>query len=284
MIIKVLTHSNPNYTSMIRYIMNDTKSKDGTPNIHTHNIRGTVQEEWVQEFIENESFRQYPRSNQTYLYHELVSISAHENHNIITKEMLDDLAQKYISLRGHEGMYIGAVHAEGKQHVHFHFCVSGVEYRTGKAFRLSKQKLYQLKKDFQEYHKEKYPELSHSLCDHGKGKSYVTDREWQAKNRSERTLLKTEVEAIVKTSFEKARTQHEFLEGLRNEGLHHYERSGKANGIIYNDMKFRFSRFDIDIQKLDSINKEEEKALADIQSLREKSKSYDKDEIEYDRN
>jgi hypothetical protein len=268
---------------LIRYIVNDAKSKDGIPNIYTHNIRGTTQESWVQEFMENESFRKYPRSNQSYLYHEIISISAHENLNNITKEMLDDLAQKYISLRGHEGVYIGAVHAD-KQHIHFHFCASGVEYRTGKAFRLSKQKLYQLKKAFQEYHKQKYPELSNSFCQHGKGKSYATDREWQAQNRSERTLLKTEIEVMLKTSLEKAKTQSEFLELLRSEGLHYYERSGKANGVIYNDMKFRFSRFNIDLQKLDSNNKEEEKVFASIQSLREKSKCHDKEQIENDRN
>jgi hypothetical protein len=40
-------------------------------------------------------------------------------------------------------------------------------YRTGKSFYLPKDKLNELKKELQEYQKEKYPELKHSLPKHG---------------------------------------------------------------------------------------------------------------------
>src|SRR5690606_18650015 len=106
-----------------------------------------------------------------YLYHEILSLSSKENREEITNEILQDLLNQYVSLRGKDGMYIAAIHQD-KDHAHIHVATSGVKYRTGLAHRLAHQDLHQLKVTMQEYHKDKYPFLSFSNPDHGKRKVY----------------------------------------------------------------------------------------------------------------
>jgi hypothetical protein len=86
--------------------------------------------------MEVESFRQQVRSDQIYLYHEIISLSSYENEDLISQELLHDLATQYITLRGNDDMYIASFH-EDTAHAHIHFAVSGVKYRTGIAHRLS---------------------------------------------------------------------------------------------------------------------------------------------------
>jgi hypothetical protein len=39
-------------------------------------------------------------------------------------EILTDIMEKYVSLRGSNGIYLGAIHQD-KEHVHLHVAVSG---------------------------------------------------------------------------------------------------------------------------------------------------------------
>ncbi len=271
MIVKLLSRHNASYDSLIGYILKGARAKGKEPQVFTHNLRSEDKKGWVKEYIENEALRQHPRSNQVYLYHEIISFSNKEETGAITKEMLDDIGNQYISLRGKDGVFMGAVHQE-KGHTHIHFCTSGVKFRTGMAFRMSRYELQGVKIKLQEYHKQKYPEIKQSFPKHGKGQEYVTDREWQARHKDERAVLKSEISAQVKSCFDVAKSQKEFLELLRDKGLHHYERSGKATGITYEDTKFRFSRMGISNEQFNGLavdRAEEQKALDEIQAIRD---------------
>jgi len=269
MIVKVLTRHSPSYKSLINYIIDGSKDKDGKEHFMTHNLRSDTRAGYEQEFIENEALRKNRRSDQIYMYHEIISISANEDIANITDTMLNDLAQKYISLRGSNGIFVGAVHLE-KEHVHIHFISSGTEFRTGKAFRLSKHELQSLKIKFQEYHQKKYPELTESTVLHGHHAEYVTNKKWQVQHRDGRQYAKEQIQATITECFLKATTQKEFLESLRNNDLHFYERNSTPAGIIYENLKIRFSRLGIQFDKLRPDRTEEEKALAVIQQLRKR--------------
>jgi len=269
MIVKILSRHNPSYASLIDYILKEAKTTEKEYQIFTHNIRSENQKEWVQEFKENESFRLQYRKNSVMAYHEIISISSLENKNEISREMLDDLVRKYIELRGKDGMYIGAVHHD-KNHIHIHFMSSGLAFRTGKAFRLSRSDLQTLKVDLQKYHILKYPSLQKSICEHGTNKPYYSQREWQVMQREQRSLQKTGIRETINSCFSKATSQQEFLSLLRDSELYHYERKGKAQGIVSKDgMKFRFSRFGINISTLAKDLREEQKTLNEIQELRQ---------------
>lgn len=269
MIVKVLARHSPSYGSIIDYLTKEGKGKQGKPIIITHNFKGSSKEELVKEFMENESFRRYMRKDQIYMYHEIISLSNKEKSELITEELLRDLTEQYINLRGKDGMYIAAFH-EDKDHAHIHFAVSGVKYRTGKAHRLSQKDLHELKVKFQEYHKGQYPFLSFSNPEHGKGIEYEKHGEYF--NKGKRTNVKESIREKIHTLFNESKSQHEFIQKLQENDLHFYERNGKPTGIVFNDLKFRFSRLDISLDEKPvdiEIQTEEQKALEDILALRE---------------
>ena len=278
-IIKVLSRHSASCGSLIKYILNEAKADQ----VFTHNLRSSAIPGYVKEFIENESFRKRNRSDQVYITHEILSFSANENAKDLTDEMLADMAQEYVRLRGQKGVVLGAVHRD-KDHVHIHFCVSALEFRTGKSFGLSKAALRGLKIQLQDFHRMKYPEISQSFPQHGVGKPYLTDRAWQSKHREERSQLKGHLMATVHECFEKALTQQSFLELLRDHELHHYERSGKPAGIEYEGMKFRFSRLleNDQFESLPADLSEEQKVLEELRLIREQRQEKDRENRDYE--
>jgi hypothetical protein len=277
-IVKILGRHSATYASLIKYILNEAKaSQVFTQNLRSNNIQG-----YVKEFIDNESFRKHGRSNQLYMTHEIISFSANEDAKHLTDEMLADMVKEYFRLRGQEGVMLAAVHRD--KHIHIHVCVSALKFRTGKSFGLSKAALRDLKMQLQDFHKQKYPEISQSFPQHGIGKSYLKDRAWQAVHRQERSQLKERVIATVRECFEKAASQQNFLELLRDHDLHHYERSGKPAGIEYGGVKFRFSRL-LEKEQFESLPadlSEEQKVLEELRLIREQRQGREKEDRDYE--
>jgi hypothetical protein len=262
-IVKILARHRPSYASLIQYILNEEKVDKEY--IYTNNLLSNTIPGYVHEFMENEAFRKQTRSDQIYLYQEILSFHADENSTAITKEKIDDLVTEYIRLRGNTGVIIGAVHRKDAKHIHVHFCVSALHFRTGKSFGLNKMQLQELKQAFQHYHKDKYPELTKSFPKHGKGERYKNHSQWHAQQREH-------IVGRVQQSFDQAKSQKEFVELLREKDLHYYERNGKATGIEYDGLKFRFSRLLADRQ-FDSLpveRSDEDRALDEIQAIKER--------------
>lgn len=264
-IVKILARHSPSYGSLIRYqlryVLNDAKADEAE--VYTQNLRSTTIAGYVREFVENEAFRRQSRSDQVYLFHEIVSFHAQEDNSMITRAMLDDLVGEYFRLRGETGVMLAAVHRD-REHVHIHCCVSALEYRTGKSFALDKAHLRELKQQFQEYHREKYPQLTRSFPEHGRGNRHIGHAAWHKQHRAE-------IADKVRNCFTQARTQNEFLELLRTNDLHHYERNGKPTGIEFDGSKFRFSRLLGEGQAVGQLpieRSEEEQALEAIRAVR----------------
>lgn len=274
MIIKILPRHSPSYASLISYILKEGKGMNEKPEVITHNLRSTTAHGWTQEFALNETFRKQSRSDQVHLYHDILSFSSNEDTTKITKEMLDDISRRYIQLRGYDGMYVGAVHKE-KEHIHIHFCTSGVKFRTGQAFRLSHEQMRTLKTELQQYHQKKYPELTESICRHGIGNHNISHQKWHAVEKKERHEVKEMLTARVQECFHHAHSQKDFITRLNGIGIPIYERNGKPTGIIHGETKFRFSRLGINIQELpQQIEKENNKNME-----RKQQKSKDEEKI-----
>lgn len=271
-IIKILARHNPSFGSLMQYVTRYVvdENKSDSPHIYKNNLSSNDLNGLVSEFIKNEAFRKHTRSDQVHLFHEIVSFHADEDKANITPEIVDDLAQAYMRLRGITGVMLGAAHYD-KSHVHLHFCVSALHFRTGKSFGLNKTQMHELKQSFQQYHKDKYPELTKSFPVHGKGERYMSHSEWHGKQREQ-------IVDVVRQCFAEAKTQNEFLDFLRNQNLHYYERNGKPTGIVYDGLKFRFSRL-LESKQLDSLpieKTEEDRILAEIKALRERQIEHDK--------
>lgn len=267
-----MTRSTPSYKGIIEYILNESKTPDS--HIYTHNLRSNVRDikNLTREFIENESYRKYSRSNQVFLNHEILSFHSMDSVKI-NPAMIQDIMNRFISLRGENGVYLASVHQDTSQ-VHIHIMVSGLQYRSGRSFYIPKDKLFKLKKDLQDYQKERYPELSYSLPNHGSKREYVTDREWFAKHKVGRSIEKVILQKTIKEAFEISSTQKEFLNLLAIQNLHYYERSGVPAGIVSGESKFRFSRLGISKEMFNDLSldiTDENQALNEISKLRKQN-------------
>jgi hypothetical protein len=229
----------------------DTK---GRSFILTHNIKGKNIKEWEEQFNENETYRKQKRKDSVFVFHDILSWHKDDAKNI-SLEKMQDMAREYINLRNPNGMYIAVPHFD-KEHYHLHICCSGVEHHTGKSLRLPKNKLVKVKQAIQNYQIEKYPELSHSIVQHGKGdKNIQSEKEYQYKRRTGKETNKNQILVILQTSYKNALSKKHFFESLIRHNVSTYSRNGKAAGVVYMGRKFRFNRLGFTEEKLNELDK-----------------------------
>lgn len=269
MIVKVLARHSPTYKQLLNYILQAGKESNSNPLILTHNFRSSDISGYVTELIRNEANRKVARKNVIYLYHEILSLSQKED--MIGRQTMQAIVQKYIELRGLDGMYIGALH-EDQEHIHAHILTSGLKYRTGKAHRLSHQDLRNIKIKLQEFHLQFFPELQHSTVNFDRNQSRHRKPDWARQNRMAWT---EKIKAVVADCYSMAVSREHFYELLQEHDLLRYERSHKTQGIVTPDgLKIRFNRLDIDIDKLPAVIpelSEEIENLKQIENLRRDS-------------
>lgn len=270
MFVKILSRKNPSYRQLAEYILKDRKPSKSAKDIIKHNIKGSTIEAIVKEFERNETFRTFTRKDQIALYHEIISLSSNEEH-YIPDEVILDLTRKYLDLRGSKGMYLAALHRD-TEHCHAHIMTSALEYATGKAHRISKSALQDIKLLLQEYHLQKYPEITESFCDHSKGRTYAKNKEYHRRHKEERTKLKETVQMQVQELFKQSKNFNEFLASLRDNGLHHYERNGIATGITIGETKIRFTRLGVTTKEIEQLKqpeiKQEEKSIPNTEPIK----------------
>lgn len=251
MIIKTKTYSAQKYKYLIEYIMSDKGrvQEDKTFTIH-HNLRSTDTDEVIKEFITNDSFRK-KRKGGIVLYHEVLSYSP-EDKDKLSIELLEDIAQEFIRLRGDKALCLSKPHVEN-ENIHIHFCFSGTEYRDSKALRLSKQDFKQVRLDLEIYQQERYPELGSIVYLNKWQKDKVqeqeqmkvSDAEYQIKKRTGNRSDKETVSSLIHECFEKSESRDNFYQRLINEGLSLYKYRNKTKGLLYNNRKYRFTTLNL---------------------------------------
>lgn len=253
---------------------NSTQVKSGkaqnSPFVIKHNIRGNSINGFIREFEANERGRIHKRKDATVIHHSIISWSNKDSPHI-TEKMLRDMSREYIKLRGENNLYVGTVHLD-REHVHLHVAMGGTTI-DGKSSRISKKEFEEVKIKLQEYQLKKYPELSHSLPEHGKA-NREKEKEALIKNVSNRRL--SEKESILKcieTNFFKAETTKHFISLLNENGYNEYFRNGKLTGIQTEKYKYRFSSLGLKLDSLhekDVIVKEQDDTLKELRQARSK--------------
>jgi hypothetical protein len=275
MIIKIKSHKKPSFLKLLDYMINDKDrlfDKEGHSFVITHNLKGDRIEEWDKQFRANEEYRQRKRVDSVILTHEILSWHRGDAKDISLGK-LEDMAREYIQKRNPNGIYVAVPHFD-KEHYHIHICASGIEYRTGKAMRLAKKDLQELKQKVQQYQFEKYPELRKSIVNHWKSpkdQALLSDNEYQYKLRTGRATDKEQVIGMLKTCYKKAISKDDFFENLKDCGIKTYIRGGKVFGILFCDKKFRLKRLGFTEERLQELDKSL-KRDNEINELRGKSK------------
>lgn len=270
MIVKIKTYKRPTYRFLLNYIMEERKrqSPDGKSFVITHNVKGKSIDGWANQLRENETFRaRKRRKDGVYFNHEILSWHRDDTKHL-TQEKLRDMVHKYIQLRGSKGMYVATVHHD-RDHVHVHICSSGLEYRTGKSMRMSRKEYADLKKNAQQYHVEKFPELSHSIVQHGrKSARRVSDKEQQYKRRTGKLSQREIVKEMVELCHKKAKSADDFYVRLKGQELETYIRGGKVYGVIYYGRNYRFKTLGVDVEKFKLKEIQRQKELHDLRKTK----------------
>ena len=240
MIVKLHRWKKPDFNKLISYIDKDKgRSKDNTHAIF-HNISETTVPGAIRDFQENDCYRK-KRKNGVSVYHEIISF--HENDSSkITPEILEDIARKYIQIRGESALCFAKPHLHDK-HLHIHFAFSGTECFSSKTLRLNNKDFRRVKMQIEAYQLKKYPELTHSIVYHKskRKKKNRSDREYQLKKRTDRETDKEIIQKLFEKAFRKSNSFEIFLETLTKRGIEIYKYRERINGIIYNDRKYKFS-------------------------------------------
>ena len=135
-----------------------------------------------------------------------------------------------------------------------------------------KKELVKVKKGIQNYQIEKYPELSHSIVQHGKGnKNIQSEKEYQYKRRTGRETNKNQILVILQTSYKNALSKKQFFESLNLSDVSTYSRNGKVTGVVYKGRKFRFSRLGFTEERLNGLDKSLNRNR-ELEALRNRSK------------
>ena len=262
MIVKIKSRKSQSFRQLIEYMLHDTDrlSPKERGFVVAHGLRGNTVEGWVKQLKENEVGRMHRRKNSVVLTHEILSWHRDDS-AAITPEKLEAMTREYIRLRGN-GKFLAVPHYD-KHHYHVHILVSGVD-TNGKAMRLSRSELSELKRNIQRYQVERFPELSRSLPAHGRrSEARTNDKEVQYVKRTGKQTTREKVGEIVMHYRNRSQTDEEFFALLSDHDMAVYHRGGRPYGVLYDGRKYRFKTMDIEL-----IEGPSEKDLISLHNLR----------------
>jgi hypothetical protein len=231
------------FTTVLGYIFRENE-KDETF-VLTKYLKGkNLSVEQLQaQFQSNEELRKNKRKNNVVLYMDILSFHPKDAQRL-NNEKLYQITLKYLSLRAPKSIAVATVHRNEKDHTHLHICFSGVEYKSGKSIRISKEDFQQkVKLPMEKYQQDIFPELILSRIQHGKSLYIKKEQKKETEKLIEANggvSEKQEFLALLEEVFKTAKSEQEFYQKLEKRGVKLYSRNGKIVGIE-GKRKFRFN-------------------------------------------
>lgn len=277
MILKSLSRKS-NSSQLIRYVcryilapekrIDQIKDKNAIQEhpalIIKHNIRSRTINGFIKSFETHEKFRIIKRKDSVKLFHTIISFSP-EDRAYINEELLKDISNKFIELRGEDNIYLITPH--WNESVHLHCVYSGV-LLNGRSARISNQKFRSLKRSLEAYQREHYPELIHSRIEHDKGLRLTKEAAINTFKLSHQSNKISLLECLEK-AFANATSKIEFINQLQKFGHDLYYRNGKLQGVLFNGKtKYRFNRLNFDRERIENLDISKKKELQELMSLR----------------
>ncbi len=244
MIIKSKSYKHlRSFTTVPRYILREQERDKGF--VLTKFIKGKdVSAKSISlNLLINESYRLNPRKNNVRLYMDILSFHKEDSQHL-TNDKLQKIALKYLSLRAPRSLAFATVHRHDKQHTHLHICFSGVEYKTGKNIRISKNDFQnKVKIPMEQYQRKNFPELYLSEINHHipakpNQKEHKRDVEKTMEQKG-KISEKQHILKILETCYKKASSRQDFFQKLTSQNIKLYSRNGVITGI-QSKRKFRF--------------------------------------------
>lgn len=232
MIIKSMSRKSKSFSQLYDYLMRDEKNFCFTRNTYLKDKKNLVKE-----FMKNSEYLKNTRGK-NFLYHELLSL---EENNLTLqqqKEILLDLANKYLEQRANNHLSFGVVH-EDKKHIHLHLMISANEIFGEKRVRISKNEFADIQKNLENYKNERYSELTKSaFYQTKKDFSKEKNQEQEIKHKRNAKTIKDKIKEDLTQTFKKASSKTYLDNHLKSLNYEIYQR-GQTVGITYENKNYR---------------------------------------------
>ena len=221
MIVKSMSRKTKSFSQLYDYLTRDKSNFSFSKNTYSN---AKDKKNLIKEFMKNSEYLDDSRGK-VFLYHELISLNPNTLSLQQQKEILLDLANKYLDIRAQNNLSFGVIH-EDKNHIHLHLMISSNEIESDKRVRLSKKEFALIQKHLENYKNDRYSELEKS--------SFY---------QNEKDLSKTFKMATSKTYFDN------YLKSLNYEI---YQR-GQTIGIIYENKNYRLKTLGLETEYLNML-------------------------------
>ena len=265
-----MSRKSKSFSQLYDYLTRDTSSFSFSRNTYTNSNN---KKEFVNEFYTNARHLRDARGK-VFMYHEVLSLEANELSIERQKEILLDMADKYLYQRAEDHLAFGVVHEE-KNNMHLHLMISANEIEGERRVRLSKEEFSQIQQRMENYKNQKYKELSQSFMYHKqKEVSKEKQNEQELKNRGAKSIRDTIKENLSRT-FKNATSMKYVKNHLNSLGYEIYTR-GKSTGIKYEAKNYRLKTLGLEVeynQLLKKLDRVQEREVRRQQSKEDRSYS-----------
>lgn len=235
------------------------------------------------DFLENHKFSKQ-RKNGIALCHEILAIHDKDTPHV-TNDMLQDLMEKYIELRGLKdtAVLIAKAHIH-EDHKHIHVLFGSNHYESVTTYRMTRKEMLKLLRDFESYQIEKYPQLTNSIVHLNKERPHQRDlaKEDRSRRKEAEFQMRTRMKGV------KSNKDHASLiigeifiadsprelerKIIEHSELQVYKYRSRLAGIVFKNRKYRWKTLGISqeqIQRLECI----EIRLTELGKVKQFSKS-----------
>lgn len=220
MIIKSMTRKQATFSQLVDYF-EEEKKHDNKFNLY-HNLYSKSSENVKEEFSKNAEFLK-ERKNGVFMYHEILSIKKSSKISLEKqKEIIFDLAEKYLQERAKNNLAYGVLHDDKSDNLHYHFVISSNEVKQKTKHRLSKKVFDKIKKDLENYMVDMYPEMEQKAVINKTKDEKISTREYELKKRTGKQSERDQVKSKLKVVFEKSKTKQDFFNNLADSGFELY--------------------------------------------------------------
>lgn len=283
MIIKSMSRKSKSFSQLYDYLTRDQNDFSFTRNLYSN---PKDRNKLLYEFISNSKFLENSRGK-NYLYHEVLSLEQNNLSLEKQKEILFDLANKYLDIRALNHLSFGVIHLD-KDNIHLHLMISANEIEGQKRIRLSKKEFGFIQKEIESYKNLKYKELSKTRL-YQKEKVLAKDKqtEQEIKHKRNAKTKKEQIRELLESILNKASSSKYLENSLLNNGFEIYKR-GQTLGVIYEKKKYRLKTLGLEAlyisktKEFENIKQREtrrEKQKADRSFSRDNSRTRWKDRL-----
>lgn len=280
MIVKALSHKSSNVSAirrLVEYVCDQKKMQDRyygrKPLTVKQFLQSYNQDKWTQALKSNDDKRTFNHTKRTVLRHEIISF-AKESNPLISRNTLQTFAKYYLKHRMTKPtMGVAVVHYDETPHIHF--VIAGVAL-DGSATRISRQEFKTFKIELQQFQKEQFPELSHSIVDHNKAKTLKLELTHQEQRMKEKGKI-SEKEKLARKVIQIAQecVSLEDLEvKLKHRKLKPYHRRRLLTGVWLGKRKFRLTTLGVGKEHLKEMTREQKR----LDALSQSQKGKDQDQ------